>query len=55
MRDEAVEWVNSDEDGFLMVCEYAEVDPSYIRRIFREMLESDADFAGQRKSLRPRY
>lgn len=55
LREEAVEWVNSDEDGFLTVCEYAEVDPSYIRRIFREMLESDENLDGQRKSLRPRY
>ena len=55
LREEAIEWVNSDEDGFLAVCEYAEVDPSCIRRILREMLESEENLDGRRKSLRPRY
>lgn len=55
LRNEAIGWVGSDEDGFLTVCEFAEVDPSYIRRVFRTLLESDENLDGQRKSIRPRH
>ena len=55
LRDEAMGWVDSDEDGFLAVCEYAEVNPSYIRKTFHRLLASNKDFSGKRRSLRPRY
>jgi len=39
LRDEAIAWVNSDEEGFPSVCEFAGVEPSYIRKLFQGFLQ----------------